>query len=424
MKRKRLITLLLLLIFVLFITKNQRISSSPDSLSKIDEQSQFISDTDRELDEMKHLFSNFDEWLNAEIESTGTVGGAVAIIYKDKIAYQKCFGVRKTGTADSVDEHTVFRLASVSKTFTGVLSGILVQENKLDFNECVKEILPDFKLNRSLNTDSLTIRNLLTHTSGLTPHAYDDLVESHVPFNTILTRLKHAAISANPGKAYSYQNVMFSLMDTILTLKTDMNFDRQIREKIFNPLDMSDASTGFQSFRDNENKAWPHGKTNTSYQLLPLNNRYYSTAPAAGVNASISDMSKYTLALLDNENPLLGDSVSQIVFEPQIVTPLSRGYFKYWDDIDLKSYGLGWRLIDYKGRKIACHSGYVRGYKSEIVICRQENIGFVYLTNSPDAVASQSAPVFLNSFFNYRSTPVIITDVDTLEEDSVITQGS
>ncbi len=95
MKRKRLITLLLLLIFVLFITKNQRISSSPDSLSKIDEQSQFISDTDRELDEMKHLFSNFDEWLNAEIESTGTVGGAVAIIYKDKIAYQKCFGVRK-----------------------------------------------------------------------------------------------------------------------------------------------------------------------------------------------------------------------------------------------------------------------------------------------------------------------------------------
>lgn len=422
MKRMRLIFLLLFLVVASFITTNKRISSSPDSLTDFEELR--LSQTEKELKRMEHLFNNFDEWLNAEIDSTGTVGGAVAIIYRDSIAYQKCFGVRKIGTADSVNEHTIFRLASVSKTFTGMLSGILAQENKIDFNERILDILPDFKLSTSLNTDSLTVANLLSHTSGLAPYAYDDLVESHVPFKTIYTRLKHAAISANPGKMYSYQNVMFSLIDTIFTLKTAKNFDRLIHEKIFTPLEMSDASTGFPAFRDNENKALPHSRTNTSYQLLPLNNRYYSTAPAAGVNASISDMSKFVLALLDNENPLLEDSISRIVFGPRIVTPLSRGYFRYWDDIDLKSYGLGWRLIDYKGRRIACHSGYVKGYRSEIIVCREENIGFVYLTNSPDAVASQSAPVFFNSFFNYLSNPVIITGTDPLQEDSVIMQGS
>ncbi len=424
MKRKKLIILLLLLIFVLFITTNQRISSSPDSLSKIDEQSQFVSAVDKELNDMAHLFTGFDEWLTSETENTGTVGGAVAIVYKDRMAYKRCFGLRKIGTADSVNEHTVFRLASVSKAVTGVLTGMLAQENQIDFDECVKNILPGFKLNTPANTDSLTVRNLLNHTSGLTPHAYDDLVEGHVPFKTIYSKLKYAAVSALPGKMYSYQNVMFSLMDTIFRVKTEKNFNWLVQEKIFNPLEMNDASTDFQSFRDDENKAWPHAGANGSYSLLPLNNRYYTTAPAAGVNASISDMSKFALALLDSENPLLSDSISQSVFNPQIVTPLSRGYFKNWDAIDLKSYGLGWRLIDYKGRRIACHSGYVKGYRAEIVICQSENIGMIYLTNSPDAVASQAVPVFMNSFFNYRSNPVLVTDVEAPEENPVITEGS
>jgi beta-lactamase class C len=159
---------------------------------------------------------------------------------------------------EPIDEHTVFRLASVSKPVTGVLAGILAQENILDFDECVIESLPGFRLNSPVNTQKLTIKNLLSHTSGLVPHAYDDLVEGHVPFHTIYERLRMAGISAEPGKLYGYQNVMFSLVDTILAVKTSKNYSQLVKEKLFERLGMNDASTDFDSFKNNPNKAYPH----------------------------------------------------------------------------------------------------------------------------------------------------------------------
>jgi len=421
MKKQRFFALLVLLFFLLLTTRNQHISSSPDILSENIERPP--SQSEKELAEMKEVFEDYEQWITHEIEKSGTIGAAVAITYKDQIAFIKCFGTRKSGSFEPIDEHTVFRLASVSKPVTGVLAGILAQENILDFDECVVESLPGFLLNSPVNTQKLTIKNLLSHTSGLVPHAYDDLVEGHVPLHTIYDRLRMAGISAEPGKLYGYQNVMFSLVDTILAVKTSKNYSQLVKEKLFERVGMTDASTDFESFRNNPNKAYPHWG-NGSRKSLPLNDRYYSTAPAAGVNASISDMSRFLLALLDEKNPLLKDEIQQTIFQPQVVSPLSRGYFKYWENIGRKNYGLGWRLVDYKGRKVAYHGGYVHGYKAEIALCKQEDIGIVYLTNSPNSVASQSIPEFLNRLFNFKQNKTILADTEPVPEELQKIQGS
>src|SRR5690606_10875043 len=156
------------------------------------------------------------------------------------------------------------------------------------------------------------------------PHAYDDLVEGHVPFSTILQKLKDAGISAAPGKVYGYQNVMFSLVDTILAVKTSRNYSKLVKEKLFDQVGMYDASTDFQSFRRNPNKAFPHNGANGHYRTLPLNDRYYNTTPAAGVNASISDMAHFLQALVDENNNVIGDEICNKIFEPQINSILSR----------------------------------------------------------------------------------------------------
>jgi beta-lactamase class C len=396
---KKIIPAALLFLFLLLITTpTWQISSSPDVFQKTAEQP--LTRTEKELDRMKGLFFEYDEWLNRELNASGTVGAAVAIVYKDQLAFLKCYGTKRSGIDDPVDEHTIFRLASVSKTITGILSGLLAREQELDLDEGVADILPGFRLSSPGNTKQLTIRNLLSHTTGLVPHAYDDLIEGHVPFCTIYKRLQHAAVTASPGQLYSYQNVMFGLMDTILSIKTSKNYRELVEEKIFNPLGMSDASTDFESFRNNPDKAYPHRGGNGSYRTIALNDRYYNVAPAAGINASISDMAQFLHALVDDSNSVIDHDIRETVFKPQIATPLSRGYFRYWDGISKKQYALGWRIIDYKGREIAYHGGFVSGYKSEIAICREENIGIVYLTNSPDHVASQSIPVFLNSYFD------------------------
>jgi beta-lactamase class C len=416
MKKQRFFALLTFLFFVLLTSTNQRISSSPDFLP--DNSERQSAQIKIELTEMQEVFDEYEKWLDFEFVSSGTVGAAVAIVYKNQVAFMKCYGNRRAGSPEPIDENTVFRLASVSKPITGVLSGILVQENIIDYDACVKDCLPGFHLKTVENTNNLTVRNLLSHTSGLVPHAYDDLVEGHVPFASIYDRLKIATVSAAPGKIYGYQNVMFSLVDTILAVKTSKNYSRLVKEKLFDPLGMHNASTDFESFRNNPNKAWPHWGNN-SRRTLPLNDRYYSTVPAAGVNASISDMARFLQGLLDENNPLLHEEIQQTIFQPQVVSPLSRGYFKYWDNVGRKNYGIGWRLVNYKNRNVAYHGGYVHGYKAEIALCPDEDFGIVYLTNSPNAVASQSVPVFLNKLFEFKQNRTILAgkESDDNEED-------
>jgi beta-lactamase class C len=252
----------------------------------------------------------------------------------------------------------------------------------------------------------------------MVPHAYDDLVESHMPYESIVSRFNNAAITAMPGQIYGYQNVLFGLVDTIFAEKTSMYYSELVAQKIFHPLAMKNASTDFIRFRDNPNKAFPHRGGGGVYQVLPLNDRYYSVKPAAGVNASISDMAHFIMALLRENDPLLQASAAGEIFAPQVVTPLSRGYFREWDRVNAKYYGLGWRIVDYKGRRIAYHGGFVSGYKAEIALCKEENVGIVYLTNSPNLLASQSVPKFFNALFDYKDRNHDITRRLTESENS------
>src|SRR5690554_1560358 len=423
MKKKSFFSLIVFIFFILLTTTNQRISSSPDILSehrKIPAPSQ----SEFELAEMKEVIENYEQWLSQQISESGTIGAAVAIVYKDQIGLLRCYGTKKAGSEDPIDEHTIFRLASVSKPVTGVLTGILAQEQILNFDEKVSETLPWFRLANRTYTNNLTIRNLLSHTTGLVPHAYDDLVEGHVPYATILERMRTAGVSAAPGQVYGYQNVMFSLVDTILAVKTNKNYRQLVKEKLFDPLGMEDASTDFVSFKNNPNKAYPHRGGNGVYRTLPLNDRYYTTAPAAGVNASITDMAQFLVALLDENNTLVQPETIQSIFEPQVTSHLSRGYYKYWDQVKNKKYALGWRMVDYKERQIAYHGGYVNGYKAELAVSLTDNIGIIYLSNSPNSVASQSIPVFLNHLIEFKENQPVFANTEDLNEEAVIVHGS
>lgn len=168
---------------------------------------------------------------------------------------------------------------------------------------------------------------------------------------------------------------------------------------VFTPFCMQDASMGFKSFSNNTNIAYPHQKiANHRFAQLKLNKHYYNTIPAAGINASLSDMSKFIQSILSSKENY--KRLTQTVFAPRIITPLRRSYLSKWDKVQSKHYGLGWRIIGYKDHTIAYHGGYIKGYKTEIAICEEENIGIVYLSNSPDATASVSIPTFLKLYFD------------------------
>jgi beta-lactamase class C len=352
--------------------------------------------------EIQEVLTKFDSLYNINIEQSGAVGGAVVITYKGQVAMIKCFGVKKAGEKNAVDENTVFRLASVSKTITGVLAGILAEEKIIKLDDKVVDYLPEFRLRLPGSTNSMTVRNLLSHTTGLTPHAFDIMVEDRVPLNQIVKRLNEVEIVTPPGISYAYQNVMFSLYDPIVNAKTKKSFSEIISEKVFKPFGMKNASTDFESFQNNENKAFPHVKNDKGFVPAKLNNRYYVTVPAAGINASISDMGQFLIAISAKDDDLFSKQAREMVFAPQIETILKRTYYRNWDKIDSKHYAIGWRILQYKGKKIAQHSGYVLGYQAEIAICEEEEVGIAILSNSPNSYFSEGVPKFLNLFFEHK----------------------
>jgi beta-lactamase class C len=338
----------------------------------------------------------FDDFLRKNLDSTETVGAAATVLHKGEIVYTLTYGVRRAGTTDSVDLNTVFRLASVSKGFAGLLACKLHFNGKLDLNERVITYLPDFELKDSVNTHDLAIRHLMSHTSGLVPHAFDNLAEAGQGICEILPRLEEVDIAGPPGMYYGYQNVLFSLLDTIARVSLDSDYPTLLKEQIFQPLGMDNASAGYRDLIWNSNVAFPHIKRGGEFYPLPLHTGYYNLLPAAGVNASIADMGKWLGALLGSSPLIIDPYVTRMISTPEINTPLKRAYTRQWDHIEGRYYSFGWRIFDYKGCRIIYHGGYVRGYRAELAFCPELETGIAFLQNSPNGVASRCVPTFFN----------------------------
>ncbi len=394
MKKTGFIGLIGAVLLVFFVSGQQNIQSVSEILPEPDS---LAAASITGLLDIEDIIQEYDSLISAEIKLSGTIGAAVAITYKNQVVLLKCFGVKKSGTNDSIDQNTLFRLASVSKPISGVLAGMLAEEQVIGLDDKVIDYIPGLRLKNQTITEELTVRNLLTHTTGLAPHSYDNLVEQKLPLNQIMNQLYLAEIASDPGQLYTYQNVMFSLYDTIVASKTGKKYGEVLKEKLFIPFAMNDACTGLESFVNNKNKALPHSGTTP----IKMNDRYYNTIPAAGVNASISDMKNFLLTLLTDSTPAL-NNVEEMIFTPQIQTDLTGGYFSQWNKVDSKEYGIGWRIIGYKGRKVAYHGGFVKGYRAEIALCKDEQVGIVYLSNSPSTVAARSVPEFINRLFDFK----------------------
>jgi beta-lactamase class C len=345
------------------------------------------------------MIEDYKKFLLSELDTTLTVGASVVIVSHDSVLYKDAYGLRKAGAIDSVDFNTVFRLASVSKGFAGVLACMLDYDNVIDLDEKIIKILPDFKLKDSANTYGLSLKHTLNHTSGIAPHAYDNLVEANVPISEIIARFKEVEIAAAPGEVYGYQNAIFSMIDTLLKVKTGKDYNTFLCEEIFEPLGMYNASYNQESMESNANVAYPHIRGKGKYFPIELNDGYYNVSPAAGVNASINDMTKWLKALLGYRQDVINSNVLNTIASPTVYTPLKRKYTYHWGRVDDRNYSIGWRIYRYLGRDIVYHGGFVLGYRAEIAFCPELKAGIVFLQNSPNRTASRCVPEFWKRYF-------------------------
>ncbi|MGF1670035.1 MAG: serine hydrolase domain-containing protein [Balneolaceae bacterium] len=326
-------------------------------------------------------------------------GAAVAIVKDGRILFQKGFGVKEIGKPEKVDEHTVFRLGSVSKGFASVLTGVFVEEGVVSWDIPVTRYLKEFKLNDPVQTERVQIKHLLSHSTGLPRHTYTNLVEDGLSLDRIIPRLEHVPLIAKEGEQVAYQNVAYSAIEKVLEAQTNTSFNTLLQEKLFEPLAMKHSSSSYDGIMNSRNKALPHVYYSRSRGRVPvsISRKYYNAVSSGGINASASDMGKWLLLLTGHYPDVISEATLKEIFDP-LATISNRRFSRYWDGVKESYYGKGWRVLDNYGQKIVYHGGYVNGYRSEIAFAPEDGVGICILINTNSSYALEMIPDFFNHF--------------------------
>ena len=349
---------------------------------------------------LEMVIEKYEMFVEETLMDWNAPGAAVAIVKKDSVYFIRGFGTREVGKPLKINIHTVFRLASVSKGFASVLTGLLVQKNILKWDESVKKFLPEFALRDSQATQHLTISHILSHTSGLPPHAYTNLLEDNVPYPTILKKLQTVKSIFPVGKRYGYQNVLYSLAGDVVESATGKTYEDLIAENIFKPLGMNSASLGKVAFLMSANRAKPHVRDGFEWAVTEVEEAYYAVPPSAGVNANISDMAKWLRAMMGGSPDVIPPEVIKKITTPYARTPQELRKYRWRDRLSDAHYGLGWRIYNYSGTKIVYHGGWVKGFRAEMGFIPDQKVGIVVLVNSESMMANSFLPTFFDLYLN------------------------
>lgn len=351
---------------------------------------------------LKNLADSLVNHLVAGLDSNGCPGMAITIVADTSVLIQDGYGFANIADANYIDVNTKFRIASLSKSFAALTAKILESKGNINFADKITSYVPNLKFNDPYLTENLTIGHILSMSTGLPTHSYTNLIESSHTLDEIIPSFRSLKPIYPLGKYCTYQNASFGLIEKVIAYSTGKNYQEVLMNQVLLPLNLS-ASTTCEDFIGSKNFASPHKYLNedSTYVLDGFNQKYYNLVSAGGINASIADMSKYLLFLINgNENIIPTTALNELFYERVPLLPEKRSY-EDWEYIDNVHYGYGWRVMKLKnGSKWIFHGGYVNRYQSLVVFNPKSKIGLSVLFNSDCPIAEDVMKNFIEMFEN------------------------
>lgn len=325
-------------------------------------------------------------------------GLAMAIVHDGQVLSASGYGITDVEAAEPVGPHTVFRLASLSKAFAGTVTGLLVNDGSLRWDSRLHDYMPGFELSQPGAAEQLTVVDILSHRVGLPHNAYDRRIEAYEGYRTLVSQLDEVPLRCDPGTCYSYQNVAFSLISDVVFAATGDFYDQQVQRRLLMPLGMNDASLGLDGITSSPSWARPHVRARGGWASVKPQPTYYELAPAAGVNASASDMAQWLIAQTGHRPDVLPLPLLETLHEPLVETP-GQLRSSAWrrTRLDSAGYALGWRVYNYAGHELVYHAGAVQGYRGMIALLPERDLGIVVMWNGESSTPSGLLPVILDS---------------------------
>jgi beta-lactamase class C len=348
-------------------------------------------------DRVKDTLDAYQQWLQKLDQRNSVAGLATAVVVGDKVVFEDTIGYANAATREPVTPETVFRLASLSKAFATALTGVLVDDGKLDWDTKLASVLPFFRLKDDSAAQQATVRDILGQRLGLPKNTYDNMLEENIPYEELVRKLDEVDLTCGVGQCYGYQNVAFSLIGDVIYAQTGDFFNRQVDKRIFFPLGMKTASYGREALESSKSWARPHRASGSGWTPFEPKDAYYRVAPAAGVNASLRDMEQWLIAQMGGRPDVLPAQLLEMLHTPEVATPVELRSTP-WRRARLSDaqYALGWRVFEYGGETLIFHAGAVEGYRTMIGFFPKYHIGVVTLWNSAGPVPSGLMPEVLD----------------------------
>jgi CubicO group peptidase (beta-lactamase class C family) len=342
--------------------------------------------------------ADLDSYVANAMKTFEVPGIAVAIVKDGKVVLAKGYGVRKLGDPTPVDEYTMFGIGSNTKAFTTAALAGLVDAGKLSWDDPVYQRLPGFVMYDPYVSHEMTIRDLLTHRSGMGLGEGDLLFWPQTTYtrDEIIYKLRFMKPASSFRSHYAYDNLLYMTAGQIIPAVTGTSWDDHIRQHIFEPLGMNHSNVSNAAFKPGDDRAFPHSRVDGKLQVIHFE-VIDNAGPAGAINSCAADMAKWVQLQLnhgkfiDRDGRLFSEQQSKEMWSPQTILPIGNyapplaGLKPHFAD-----YALGWAVRDYHGRKLVGHTGGVAGFVSRVMLVPEENLGVVVLTNAEEGGAFDS----------------------------------
>ena len=346
--------------------------------------------------------AGFDARVEALRRATGVPGMAIAIVENGKVVLAKGYGVRKLGAPDKVDAETIFMTGSTGKAITTAALATLVDAGKLGWDDKVTDRVPGFQMYDPWVTREMTVRDLLTHRSGLGLGAGDLMIVPRGSLSRaeVVRRLRFIKPATSFRSAYAYDNVLYVVAGQLIEAVSGQTYEDYVREHVFRPAGMTHATSDADHRLATVNRAQPHARLGGSVrgmgaqQVIDERDELSPASTPAGLLAlSANDLARWLqIQLAHGAIPgggrLFSEAASAEMWKPQTIEPIApvppelAGTQPTFD-----TYALGWEVRDYQGARVVWHAGGVFGYTTVVVMIPDRNVGFAVTLNSEDAPA-------------------------------------
>ncbi|MBS1993401.1 MAG: beta-lactamase family protein [Cyanobacteria bacterium SZAS LIN-3] len=344
-----------------------------------------------------------DTYITNAMQAWDVPGLSIAIVKDGVTVFSKGYGVLTAGRKARVNRDTLFTIGSCTKAFTTVAVGLLVAEGKCSWDDPVIKFLPDFALADPEVTRALTLKDIVTHSSGV-----EDGAITNIKARTTRSAIKRLRdikpIRAHRG-GFSYNNTLFAVLGKVVEIVSGQDWEAFVTSRILDPLGMNHTYATIKASADLPNRARPHQKLQGKKKstVMDVKNLDF-LASSAGLQSNITDLAAWLKFQIDagqSASPMLSQAALDEMHSEQIEVVPNPFTLMMHPGSTRHGFGMAWFVRDYAGARIVQHGGYVDGFTSFAVMGPAQRFGVVVLTNMhnsllPFALAYRVIDAYLN----------------------------